>query len=79
MGRGLGSYALSVKTAARYFVVKWYANPHWVAGALDACSIREDVLLASALRESLDAAYPNRSIVDATALLNIDYVGDIAR
>lgn len=79
MGRGLGTYALSVKTAARYFVVKWYTNPHWVAGALDACSIREDVLYSSALRECLDALHPNRSIVDAKALLNIDYAKDIAK
>lgn len=48
-----GPYRNSIKTAARYFVVNWYFNPAKIADALEAVSIREDCLYASALRLSL--------------------------
>lgn len=48
-----GPYRSSVVTAARYFVVQWYFDPAKVTSALEAVSIREDALYASALREAL--------------------------
>lgn len=71
-----GPYRNGVQTAARYFVVRWYFDPAKVGTALEAVSIREDALYASALREALG---------DVPALMvlrrdfaDIDYVQHIA-
>src|SRR5512147_170856 len=61
-------YRLPAPLAARYFVVKWYADPAKVESALDAVNLRDDCLYASALR----LAMPECS-GEATAILDIDY------
>lgn len=48
-----GPYRSSIQTSARYFVVQWYFDPAKVRSALEAVSIREDALYASAVREAL--------------------------
>jgi len=75
---GAGMYATSVRTAAHYFVCKWYLDPAPVLSAYDACRLRTDVLYASALRQCLDAIDSQRSLFDATQLQSIDYAQHIA-
>jgi hypothetical protein len=48
-----GRYRESVETAARYFVVKWFLDPHPVKSARDAAALRLDCLYASALHAVL--------------------------
>lgn len=77
MGRGWSDrpYRQNVKTAARYFVCKWYAEhePGKLMTAKDAAGMRSDALVAAALRDLIPECP-----FDAVKLLEIDYVEHIA-
>jgi hypothetical protein len=76
MGRGMRGYRQSVKTTARYFVVKWFSEaPGKVTNARQACAWRLDCLYATALRECLDAH--GITIDLGTDVNGIDYCTDI--
>lgn len=74
MGRGMGGYRGSVRTAARYFVCKWFLEPAKVSSALSACSLRLDCLYASAVREWADA---EGKTVNLAGIADIDYSRDL--
>lgn len=69
-----GTYTMSVATAARFFVCKWFNAPGKVLNARDACSMRGDCLNASALRELLDSEDIR---VDMDGIGELDYSTDI--
>lgn len=69
-------YRLPVETTARYFVVKWFAEPRGsVTCARDATAMRPDCLYAMALRELLDSEGKQ---IDTCGVAGIDYSADIA-
>lgn len=78
MGRGIGSYRISVDDAARYFVVKRFAElPAAPKTYREICGIQISALYAWATREqaSEDRRVPNFS----EDFYKIDYARDIAR
>ncbi len=67
----------SAETAARFFVVKWFAEPRGkVKCARDACSLREDCLYAMALAEVVRAEGLKVDSLAVKRAAALDYVSD---
>lgn len=84
MGASFGKrqYPQSVNLAAMYFVVKWFREPHDVTDALSAVQLREDCLVASALRVLLAKELPvpelHRLLEALAPVADIDYSDHLA-